>query len=291
MKKKIRFIINPFSGIGQKKIVPQLLDRGIDPKKYEWDIVYTKRAKQATEISREAVALGYNGVVAVGGDGSVNEIARALIGTDTALGIIPGGSGNGIARSLELPLKVSQAIENINRFHLIKIDTGLLNDQPFIGVAGLGFDAMISKEFANRKLRGKMSYGYIIAKKMNAFKPMQIKISGEQNLEMDKAVVLTFANTSQYGNNAYIAPTASVADGHLKLTIIEKFKLWQLPDITQKVFRKKIHQSSKVSSLEFDEIEVHHQSEFAHLDGEPIKIPPVITVKVVPMSLKVIGIA
>jgi len=147
MKKKLRFIINPFSGIGQKKIVPKMLEKGLDAHRFEWDIVLTERAKHAIDISKEAVDLGYDAVIAVGGDGSINEVARNLIHTDTALGIIPGGSGNGVARSLNIPLNVQKAIGVINDFKTLKIDTGQLNDHPFVGVAGIGFDALISHEF------------------------------------------------------------------------------------------------------------------------------------------------
>ncbi len=288
MKKKLRFIINPFSGIGQKKVVPQLLDEILDKELYTWDVVHTEHPRHAIEISQDAVDNTYDAVIAVGGDGSINEIARPLIHSNTAMGIIPSGSGNGVARSLEIPLNLKEAILRISKFNVTTIDTGLLNGHPFIGVAGIGFDALISHEFANRKLRGKFSYGLVILKKMNSFVPMHVVIDGAIRHETSKAVVLAFANTSQYGNNAYIAPTADPKDGRLKLSIIEKFNTIEFVDITQKIFRKKILDSQKVTSIEFEKIVVTHDSKYAHIDGEPIEVPKEITVQVVPLSLKII---
>lgn len=288
MKKKLLFIINPFSGIGQKKVIPTALESGLDKEKFDWKIKYTERAKHAVALSAEAAKNGFDAVIAVGGDGSINEVARSLIHTNTALGIIPGGSGNGVARSLGIPLQVAKAVALINRYRKVKIDTGLLHEHPFVGVAGIGFDAEISKAFAERKIRGPLSYGYLIISKMNNVQAMKIKIKGEWKLKSKKAIVLAFANTKQYGNNAYIAPTADPTDGKMKLSIIEQFKAWQLPHIAQKFFTKKIHESSKVTYHEFEEIKVKHNSQYAHLDGEPIEVPPKLTVKVVPHSLWVI---
>jgi diacylglycerol kinase (ATP) len=289
MKKKLKIIINPFSGIGKKKVVPFLLEKILDKNLFEWDITYTEKAKHAIDISADAVKDGYQGVIAVGGDGSVNEIARSLIHTDVVLGIIPGGSGNGIARSLNIPIKTIRAIENINQFYLEKIDTGLLDGHPFIGVAGLGFDALISKEFAERRIRGKLGYGYVILKKMNAFKPMNVAIDGISNMDSNDAIVVAFANTSQYGNNAFIAPTANPFDGQLKISLIEKLNLLQFADISQKMFRRKLLESKKVQFGEFNEITIKHGSKYAHIDGEPIEVPSEIVVKVVPLSLNVIS--
>ncbi len=286
-KTQLLFVINPFSGIGRKKIIPRILDSKLDKTRFDWDITYTEKAKHAIEISKNAVVRGYDAVVAVGGDGSINEVAQSLIHTNTALGIIPGGSGNGIARSLNIPLQIKKAVELINAFNLKTIDTGLLNQHIFVGVAGIGYDALISKEFAARKMRGKLSYALVILKKIKSFKAMNVTVDSLA-YKSTKAVVLAFANTPQYGNNAFISPKADPTDGKLKLTIIEKFSALELTGITEKIFTKRILKSKKVSDYEFSEIEIHHESPYAHIDGEPIEIPSVITVRVIPSSLKVI---
>ena len=155
---KIRFIINPFSGLSRKKNVPALIEKYIDASKFKYDISFTKEAGHAIELAQAAVDENYDIVVAVGGDGSVNEVANALIGTEVKLGILPGGSGNGFAMHLGLGRNIKKAIQLLNSAQAITIDTGLLNGRPFVNLGGTGFDALVAYKTKQSTLRGLWAY-------------------------------------------------------------------------------------------------------------------------------------
>ena len=152
-KEKILFIINPKSGVQSKKNVPAMVEKYIDRNRYELFVEYTAYAGHATEIAASAVNDGFDVVVAVGGDGTVNEVARALVHTKTALGVIPCGSGNGFARHIGIPVDVRKAIRFINKAETVSIDYGKLNGSPFFCACGVGFDALVSIDFANGNTR------------------------------------------------------------------------------------------------------------------------------------------
>lgn len=183
------------------------------------DTAYTTGHGDATRLTTDAASKGYRAVIAAGGDGTVNEIATALCGTSTALGIIPVGSGNGLARHLGLPLDVTEAIEVIAKDNIIDCDYGTANGRPFFCTFGVGFDAAVSEKFAHQKRRGKLSYIKSAISEYVSYNPQTYTISANGQILTQKAFIVACCNASQYGNNAYIAPTASITDGLLDITI------------------------------------------------------------------------
>ena len=147
--KHLVFIINPRSGRDRVKAIQAEIDNTLDHQQFSFEVQYTEYAKHGIELARDAAGKGAFAVVAVGGDGSVNDVVKGLLGSNTALAIIPKGSGNGMARTLGIPRDVKAAIDIINRGNTVQMDVGYANDIPFISNAGVAFDALISKKFAN----------------------------------------------------------------------------------------------------------------------------------------------
>lgn len=283
----LQFIINPISGIRKKVSIVEELKKYLN-EEINYGTSFTERADHATEIALEAVKRKVDAVIAVGGDGSVNEVGKALINTNVALGIIPCGSGNGFARHLKIPLQSKKAIQTINRFKIRTIDTGLVNNSPFLATAGLGFDAHIGQKFAAFGKRGFLSYLQVTANEFLNFKSKEYQLEIDGKKLTVNAFLINFANAGQYGNNAWIAPTASVSDGKLEVCILEKFPPYNAPEIIFKLFSKQILNSSYYKVIQANEIKVLNAENF-HLDGEPRKNKGKLLIQVVPNSLKVIS--
>jgi diacylglycerol kinase (ATP) len=288
VKKKICFIVNPISGIGKQKVIEKLIDRHLNRALYDYEIAYTKAAKHATEIARQAAANNFNIAVAVGGDGSVNEIAKGLIGTATAIALIPTGSGNGLARHLKIPLNLKKAMEIINNGKETYIDSIQFNDETFVNIAGIGFDAHIGWEFSKFGKRGFSSYLRIIMREFANYKAQDFELIIDGKSVHKNAYLISFANGSQWGNNAYIAPLADVADGVMDIAILKKISLKNGIPIGYKLFKKTLHQSSYLEIIKAKEVIVKQTKAIAHIDGEPIEIDKTIHIKVNPLSLKII---
>ena len=220
MKKKIVFIMNPISGSGSKKGIPEAIDKYIDKELFDYEIRTTEYAGHACEIATEAKEQGIDVVVAVGGDGTVNEVARAIAESNTALGIIPRGSGNGLARHLMLPMGVKKCLQLINTCEIHRLDYGKINEHYFFCTCGMGFDAFVSKKFAQAGKRGPITYAENILREGLKYQPETYEIEDETGVHRYKAFLISCANASQYGNNAYIAPRASMSDGLLDVIIM-----------------------------------------------------------------------
>jgi YegS/Rv2252/BmrU family lipid kinase len=288
LKRKALFIINPVSGGKSKDQVPALIQKNLDTSLFEPTIVFTTGSMHASELALEAVGV-YDYVIAVGGDGTVNEIASSIVGTDTALGIIPFGSGNGLARFLGIPMDTGKAIKTLNKEKVELIDSGKLNGQYFFNMAGMGFDAHISEVFSHDKTRG---FGAYIR---SAFHEIANYKSEVYQLEIDgvayerEAFMLSFANSSQYGNNAHVSPNASVCDGLLDVCIIKPFPLYRFPEMGLRMFTKTAPGSKYVEIIRAKHIMVRRsKSGPIHLDGEPQMMGADAEINVVPGSLKII---
>ena len=237
MRKKVLYVINPISGAGRQKGVEKLVIQHSDDRRIDYTIECTKSSGQATEISKTR-GKDYDAIIAAGGDGSINEIVQGLIETDTALGIIPIGSGNGFARHLKIPLKIEKAIEVINDFNVTRIDTAKIDDHYFANVAGVGFDALVAHEFAIFGKRGFTSYVKVTAKELIKYKPLSVNLTTDGVRHKVKAFLLSIANGSQFGNNACIAPRASMKDGKLNITILKNFPLVSAPVLIYRLLTK-----------------------------------------------------
>lgn len=271
MKKRALFIINPISGTSDKERVPDAIAKYFDQDKFDYEIRETEHAGHATELAKQAAADGIDLVVAVGGDGTVNEVARAIVHTNTALGIIPFGSGNGLARHLILPLNTKHSIEILNRFEVRELDYGVINDYPFFCTCGMGFDAFVSKKFAEGGKRGPMSYIQKVLEEGVSYKPETYEITSDTDTTHYKAFLLSCANASQYGNNAYIAPQASMSDGMMDVIIMEPFDAIEAPQIAIDMFSKTLDKSSKIKTFKTKRLHIHRSKPgVIHYDGDPV---------------------
>jgi diacylglycerol kinase (ATP) len=222
-RKHLVFIINPKSGMERQKEIQHGIDDCLDQQQYSYGILHTEFAKHGTELAAEAARNGAYAVVAVGGDGSVNDIVQGLLGTRTLLAIIPKGSGNGMARTMGIPLNTHEAMKLINTGKIAAMDVGYANGKPFISNAGVAFDALISKKFARSERRGFMMYSWLVAKYMWLYKNWDWTITVDGKETKARAFMVNVANGQQFGYNFKIAPMASYTDGVLDVIIIRKF--------------------------------------------------------------------
>jgi len=288
MKHRIRFIINPISGIRKKRDIPVLIEQLIDNSKFDYDIAYTEYRKHAKQIAIDASKEGIDIVCAVGGDGSVHEVGTALIGTKTKLAIIPSGSGNGLARHLNIPLDISKAIACINEYQSIQMDTVLVNDKPFLGVGGYGFDALIAKRFDEGNVRGFSSYIKLVLKEYLRFSPAKINFNLEGEDREEVVVLCTIANSSEFGNGFKISPKSSVEDGKLELCLLRPFSLWAAPAIAYRFFKGTADKSRFTEIIPFSKGRIFLDENIAHYDGEPFAVRNELNIEVVPKSLYIL---
>ncbi|TWR24136.1 diacylglycerol kinase family lipid kinase [Mucilaginibacter achroorhodeus] len=289
MKRKALFIINPVSGGKKKDNVPGMVKEHLDPSVFEYDFEFTTGIFHAHDLAVAAVG-EYDTIVAVGGDGTVNEIASGIVETDTELAVIPFGSGNGLARFLGIPMDTVGAIKNMNTGRSIVIDAGKMNDQWFFNMAGMGFDAHISHVFAQGgDKRGFVNYFKSSVQEISQYRSQEyhIEVDGK---ELDReAFMLSIANSSQYGNNAHVSPTASVQDGLLDVCVIKPFPLWRFPEMGLRMFFKTADKSKYVEIIKGKHVHITRvQPGPIHLDGEPQSADIDINIDVVPSALKVL---
>ncbi|WP_299760776.1 YegS/Rv2252/BmrU family lipid kinase [uncultured Pontibacter sp.] len=286
---KIRFIINPTSGTNSRVDVPARIQKYLDSSKYDCSIEYTTHAGHAPELANEAANQGVEVVVAVGGDGTVNEVARGLLNTETALAILPKGSGNGLARHLEIPMGLEGAMRIINQGHVTTIDSGQINGHPFFTTAGIGFDAYISSVFAGNKKRGLQTYVELVMKEVRNYKhlPVKASINGD-NLDTD-CFVMAFANAAQYGNNAYIAPTADIQDGLLDVCLVRRLDLVKALNLSYCMLTKQLANADSAEYFKTDHVTVQTEEDIMyHADGDYLGKSRNFEVKMLPLSLKVL---
>jgi len=281
-KTKALFIVNPFSGIGQHREVEKHLEKVLDKDKFNYSVKYTECIGHATELSKIGAEDGCEIIVAVGGDGTVNEVSRPLIGKDIMMGIIPSGSGNGLARHLRIPMETDKAIRLINTKHTLAIDTIKANDHVFLSIAGIGFDALVARKFAKQKYRGFLKYVFISITEFFPYEPTTFKIVADGKEIEREALFISFANSNQFGYNTIISPEAKIDDGMVDICIVKKFPAWVSPFLAPMLIAKKIDQTPYVEIIRAKEIFVKRKHKYMNLDGEPIKIKKRLHIRVVP---------
>lgn len=287
--KTIVFIMNPISGTVSKAGIPQKIEEHLDKEQFSYRIEETEYAGHATELARQASEAGADIVVAIGGDGTVNEVGRALVGTKTVLGIIPCGSGNGLARHLMIPMDTVKAIEMLNACVIHDLDYGVINDHVFFCTCGMGFDAFISNKFAEAGKRGLITYVENVLKEGLSYKPETYEIEDETGTKKHKAFLVSAANASQYGNNAYIAPQASMSDGLLDVIIMEPFDVLEAPQISIDMFNKTLDKNSKIKTFKAKRIHIHRKhSGLIHYDGDPTMTDADVDISLCHKGIKVI---
>jgi diacylglycerol kinase (ATP) len=288
-KEKILFLINPISGTKKKINLPEKILQLVDKSMYDAEVYITRYKGEAIEIVPKKMVEGFRRFVAVGGDGTVNEIASALIDTDGILGIIPIGSGNGLARHLKIPINVEKSLKLINDGKFETIDYGRINNTPFFCTCGVGFDAHIGYQFAQNKGRGFITYIKVTIADFFNYKPKKYKLKIDKTSRFQtRAFLITFANASQYGNNAYISPNADIQDGKLDICILSPFRLHRAPGIGIRLFAKNIHRSSLMYTEQAKEVVLKRKKAgVVHFDGEPCEMGKKIKISIVPKGLKV----
>ena len=291
--KNIAFIINPISGSKEtqnaKRKLPKLIMQTLDMEQWLPNIVFTEYAGHATELAHQYARMGFDAVVAVGGDGTVNEVARGLRDTNTALGILPMGSGNGFARHLNIPIRPQKALEMINHSEPIHVDYGLANGRLFVSTCGTGFDAVVADNFAGSNKRGFMTYLQNTLKVAFSYQPQTYHIVGDGLDVTHKAFLITFANANQWGYEAMIAPKASVQDGKMDIMLMSSHAILGSASLALRLFTGSIDNSYFMDTIRAKEVTLEREEVAPfHIDGDPVEMDKDIHIKIVSDGLRVL---
>ncbi len=288
--KKVKFIYNPKSGLVR---TPRIIRRAIEivlaDAPFEYDFAETEYRGHAHELARRAAEEGYDAVVAIGGDGTANEVGSALLYTNTALAIIPVGSGNGLARGLSIPIAIRRAARLLLTGRVRTIDAGTIEDRNFFIVTGLGFDALVGKLFDDRSLRGPLPYFYIGVREFLFFRPATFKLEFDGRTIVRSALLVTIANTTQWGLGVIISPNARPDDGLLDVCIIRRITLLRALIHLPKLFTGKIDKVREYERYQTTSLRISRNKPGPfHVDGEPVDAGHTVQVGINPQALKVI---
>lgn len=300
--KNIAFIINPISGSKEtqnaKRKLPKLIMQTLDSEQWLPNITFTEYAGHAVELARQYARMGFDAVVAVGGDGTVNEVARGLVmgygnrpvSERTALGIMPMGSGNGFARHLGIPIRPQKAIEMINHAEPISVDYGLANGKLFVSTCGTGFDALIADHFAGSSKRGFSTYLQNIIRDAFSYHAQTYHIVGDGLDVTHKAFLITFANANQWGYEALIAPKASIQDGKMDIMLMSSHALLGSASLALRLFAGSIDDSHFMDTLRAREVTLEREEAAPfHIDGDPVEMEKDIHIRIVEDGLRVLA--
>lgn len=282
------FVVNPISHEIKGLDIKEIIETNLDLNQFEYKIVYTQYAQHGSRLAYEALSDSVEIIAAVGGDGTVNEVGKALVNSEAILAIIPVGSGNGLARHLGMPVGLTKGIKVLNHAYPIDVDTAKINEKTFLGFAGIGFDAHIAHKFALFGRRGFLSYCQVVLKQFSSYmsQSYDIVIDGKQISR--KAFILSFANSSQYGNDFIIAPKAHVSDGYLDLVVINDVPLFSIPEFLYRFRQGTLNDSCYCETHRFKELTIQYPVIQAHVDGEPVTFENEVKVTIQPKSLKVL---
>lgn len=282
------FIINPNSGNGSAPETERYIRKYCEKRKVRYSINSTKKAGDGSEIAKKGLACGFEAIVAVGGDGTVNEIGKELVGHDIALGIIPTGSGNGLARHLKIPMSKKRAIKRLLNGKKKLIDTGLIDGRRFLNVAGIGFDAQVSRAFAGSERRGWLNYLKIILRLGRNIESQSVNIKSNNEEYSTDSIMISFANSAQFGNNAKIAPKADISDGKMDLCILAPIGFGKAILFLLKILTGLVKKNKYFNTYQCTEVSISGSDGWAHVDGDPIEISKNFEVKIYPASLNII---
>ncbi|MGF1533658.1 MAG: diacylglycerol/lipid kinase family protein [Bernardetiaceae bacterium] len=289
MSKKALFIINPASGTQRKTPIVTQIHAFASSDWLDYAIVYTEAPGHATQLARQAAEAGWDYVVAVGGDGTVNEAGTGLLHSDTALGILPVGSGNGLARHLGIPLQTMEALKRVRRGKVATIDSAQLDGRPFFCTSGAGIDAAVSQAFAKADGRGFQTYVRTSLQQLRQYVPQSYQIETDHGQFETTALLMTVANASQFGNDAFIAPRASTEDGLLDLCWVRPQPWLYYPISAWQLFRRSLHQNPYWQTQQTRRVRIRRAGIGAvHLDGDPMEGGLLLDYQVVPQSLRVL---
>lgn len=283
-------IINPISGTRDKQELTDMARKRLAMADIDLEVAYTERKGHGAEIAAKAAAQGTKLIIAAGGDGTVNEIASALLHTDTTLGLIPCGSGNGLARTLGIPMDADRALDLIAQGNRVSIDCGIAEGKPFFCTFGVGFDAAVTEKFSNAKRRGKMQYVRSAFLEYLNYTPDHYAMEIDGEVFTEEALLIAVCNTSQYGNNAYIAPQASLTDGLLDVTVVRNGSTLDQAMAGIGLLSGQIDRGRIIDTFKARHVRILRLKEGpAQLDGEPMSMQRKIEINCDPASLHVIS--
>ncbi len=281
-------IINPISGTGSKRGLTEFATNFLSKIGYDIDVIYTTGRGDATRLAKKAIEQNYHAVLAAGGDGTINETAAALCDSNVALGIIPAGSGNGLARHLNIPIDPIQSLNVIAENNIIDCDYCSVNERPFFCTFGVGFDATVSEKFAKQNKRGKFMYVKSAISEFLNYTPQEYTISANGKTFTEKAFIVACCNASQYGNNAYIAPRASITDGLIDVTIVHSGTPLDTAMVGVDLFTGYLDRNTLIHTFRTPSVVITRTNEGpAHLDGEPLIMPDTISIECHHKGLKI----
>ncbi len=287
--KRVLFIINPKAGVGSKRSITRLIETHIDTQTITYQIAYTQFAGHASYMAKDAVEQGFDAVVAIGGDGSINEIASQLIDTPVALGIIPMGSGNGLATKLVIPRNYQTALQIINQFATQAIDVGVINNRYFFSCAGVGYAANVSARFAGKKNRGMLGYIFTISAGLHRYVPVKARVICNGGNFTTTAFDITLNNSGQFGYGFGLAPHAHLTDGVGELTVVKSFPLYLIFWVVLLFVLGKLHKSRLFSSFATQEAAIWcEQPTQAQIDGDPAMVATRFNLSIKKQALQVI---
>jgi diacylglycerol kinase (ATP) len=288
-KKNILFIINPFSGGGKGRKVLSIIDKFLDKEQYEYEYVFTEHKGHATELAKAAVSNGFQIIAAVGGDGTVNEVASGLICSEKIMAIIPAGSGNGLAMHLGLGRAPETAIRAINGQEVITIDTCKLNELPFVNLAGVGFDGLVAYKVAKSTTRGFIGYLKVFAQAAWSYEPEAYEFFIDGKPFRGKYLFIEVANAPMFGYNFIVAPQAKLNDGLLEVVLVKMAPKWKYFGLIPRMLQADMSKSNLVDRFNAKEVvfKLPHNSPL-HIDGEGFYAQGEIRFSIVPMSLHII---
>ncbi|MGH9419181.1 MAG: diacylglycerol/lipid kinase family protein [Thermoanaerobaculia bacterium] len=283
---KTLFLVNARSGANRRLDAAAIIRETCE---WEHEIVPCGTKEELDDVIASAASRGIDVIFAVGGDGTVHEVGKRLIGSLIAFGVLPTGSGNGFARHLGVPMNLRAALGACRNLRVETIDTATINGTPFINMIGAGFDAWVADAFDKAGTRGLATYLRVGLSGLRRYEPEEYELTVDGVTTRYLAMAVVVANASQYGNNARIAPLASIQDGMLDITLIDRVSLFRLPMLAAQLVTGTFHRARGVSTMRGRSITItRHTSGAAHLDGEPVTLPETLTIEIVPRSLRVI---
>ncbi len=286
-RQRLFLIINPISGTNSKAGLADRIEARLRESGYDVTTAYTTGSGDATRLARQAVAEGYDGVLACGGDGTVNETARAMLGTSVPMGIIPAGSGNGLARHMGIPVDAMMSLDVIAENYVVDCDYATANGEAFFCTFGVGFDAAVSHRFAHKSTRGKMTYIKSAMEEYLQYRAQDYSIEIDGKTVEEKAFLVAVCNASQYGNNAFIAPHASITDGLLDVIVVKESAFIGKVLLGFDMMTGLLHTGGPVSIYRTNRVVLRRNSSGpVHLDGEAATMGKEIDVKCVPGRLR-----
>lgn len=269
---KVMLVINPRSGKGRAAGMQAEAERLAKLQGAEMELRFIHAPGDGTRFGQEAVALGMDRLISIGGDGTLNAVAAGIAGSTVQLGIVPMGSGNGYARSLRLPREPKAALQLAFIGKAGLMDVCYLNDRLFLGTAGIGFDARVAWEFDQSRGRGMWNYARLILKHVLGAKPMRVVVKANRETREEHVLMLVFCNTREFGNGAVISPGSLPDDGLAELRIVRKPPLLPLLGAFIRMYRGSIDKSLYLTNVPATAARVFQEGTLAHLDGEPVEI-------------------